>query len=317
MTLKDSILSALESERGSALSGQELAERFGVSRNAVWKAVQTLRREGYDISSATNKGYCLSPDSDVLGAGAVSALLTDKTLPVYVFDSIDSTNNECKRRIAQGQERFLVLSDEQTNGRGRSGKAFFSPKGTGLYMSLAMKADMGFESAVGITAYAAVCVAKAVRTLTGLDCGIKWVNDVYLDGKKVCGILTEAVAGFESGLVENIVVGIGINLRPAAVPEGLENIVGFLNCGAVKNALSAAITNALLEYRGDDKSYMADYKRLSVVLGRQVSYVSMGEKRFGVAVDIDDGGGLVVETSEGRETLRGGEISLTGIEGIK
>lgn len=317
MTLKDNILAELELQRGGAVSGQALAERFGVSRNAVWKAVNALRQEGYEISSTTNRGYSLSPDCDRLSTSAISGLLEDKSLPVYVFDSIDSTNNECKRRIAQGEERFLVLSEEQTGGRGRSGKSFFSPKGTGLYMSLVIKADMGLENAVGITSYAAVCVARTIKKLTGRDCGIKWVNDVYLDGKKVCGILTEAVASFESGTVASVVVGIGVNLHASCVPEGLEHIVGFLDCGAVKNELAAGIANGLLSYCAGDRSYMADYKRLSVVLGRHVSYVINGQARQGIAVDIDDQGGLAVNTGSGVDILRGGEISLTGIEGIK
>ena len=312
MTLKDKVLDALLSAQGEELSGQVLAERFGVSRSAVWKAVKALRVEGADIDSGTNRGYRLSPDCDLLSAARVRALLGD-TLPVYVYQSIDSTSNECKRRLSQGEERCLVLAEEQTGGRGRRGKSFFSPKGAGLYMSLALPMDMSLSSAVGVTSYAAVCVVSAIREVTGRQCGVKWVNDVFLDGKKVCGILSEAVAGLEAGAVGSAVIGVGVNLHPNAVPPELEDIVGFLGCGAVKNELCAAIAARLLRFDPADKSYMAEYRALSVVLGREVRYCLDGAEKRGVAAAIGDDGALHVRTSSGDDVLRGGEVSLTEI----
>ena len=313
MMLKDKVLGALLDARGEELSGQALAERFGVSRSAVWKTVKALRAEGADIASGTNRGYRLSPDCDLLSAARIRSLL-GPTLPVYVYQSIDSTSNECKRRLSQGEERCLVLAVEQTGGRGRRGKAFFSPGGAGLYMSLAMPMDMALSSAVGVTAYAAVCVASAIREVTGRRCGVKWVNDLYLDGKKVCGILSEAVAGLEAGAVGSVVIGVGVNLHPSAVPPELEDIVGFLGCGAVKNELCAAIAARLQRFDPADKSYMTEYRALSIVLGQEVRYCLDGVEKHGVAEAIGDDGALHVRTPSGVDVLRGGEVSLTGIK---
>ena len=313
MTLKDKVLGALLDARGGELSGQALAERFGVSRSAVWKAVRTLRAEGADIVSGTNRGYRLSPDCDFLSESRIRALLGD-ALPVYVYRSIDSTSNECKRRLSQGEERCLVLAGEQTGGRGRRGKSFFSPGSAGLYMSLAMPMDMSLSGAVGVTAYAAVCVASAIREVSDRQCGVKWVNDLYLDGKKVCGILSEAVAGLEAGDAHSVVIGVGVNLHPSAVPPELEHIVGFLDCGAVKNELCASVVSRLLRFDPADKSYMDEYRALSIVLGREVRYCLDGVEKHGVAETIGDDGALHVRTPSGVDVLRGGEVSLTGIK---
>ena len=313
MTLKDKVLGALLDARGEELSGQALAERFGVSRSAVWKAVSALRDEGADIASGTNRGYRLAPDCDILSGARIRALLGD-TLPVYIYRSIDSTSNECKRRLSQGEERCLVLAVEQTGGRGRRGKSFFSPPGAGLYMSLALPMDMGLADAVGVTSYAAVCVASAIREVTGRQCGIKWVNDVYFDGKKVCGILSEAVTGLEAGAVGSVVIGVGVNLHPGDLLPELENIVGFLGCGAVKNELCASVVSRLLRFDPADKSYMDEYRALSVVLGREVRYCLDGTEKHGLAEHIGDDGALHVRTGAGVDVLRGGEVSLTGIK---
>lgn len=317
MALKDDVLLRLRGA-DAPVSGQELARQLGVSRNAVWKAVESLRQSGYEIDSATNRGYSLLRDSDALSAGVISSLLEDRSLPVYVLETVDSTSSECRRRIAAGEGRCLVLARQQSGGRGRNGKSFFSPPDAGLYMSAALRLDMPHVDAVGITTWAAVCVAGAIRDVTGLESGVKWVNDVFYGGKKVCGILTEAVSSFEDGQALSAVVGIGVNLHPSAVPAGLEDIIGFLGCGAVKNELAAEITNRLLRYNPRDRSYIDEYRALSVVLSRRISYVSGGVTHYGTAVDIDESGALVVDTDGvGRVTLSSGEISLTSIEGIK
>lgn len=241
---------------------------------------------------------------------AVRAALGDPALPLYLFDKIDSTSNECRRRLSAGEGRCLVLAECQTAGRGRRGKSFFSPAGAGLYMSLLFRPEGGPAAALGVTTYAAVCVAETVAALTGTECGIKWVNDLYLDGRKVCGILTEAVGGA-------VIVGIGVNLTRAAAPEGLEQIVGWIGRGDVRDALAGRIAGALLRYAPGDTSHMDAYRSRSVVLGRRVRFALNGAEREGVAAAIADDGALTVQTADGPVVLRGGEISLTGIEGIK
>jgi len=313
MALKDNVLAALETNRQAALSGQALAARFGVSRNAVWKAVSALKAEGYAVESAPNRGYRLSPACDRLSGGAVRALLGLSAPPVHCFDTLTSTNDEAKRRLAGGEAGpFLVLAEEQTAGRGRRGRTFYSPKGAGLYMTVAFPAGLAAENALGVTAYAAVCVAGAVERLTGKDARIKWVNDLYLDGKKICGILTEAVTDFESGALEALLVGVGVNLRPVPLPAPLAETVGFLSCDKpLKNPLAAAIAEALLRYPPADTAYLAAYRKRSMTLGRNVLWTQGDRSGTGRAEAIDESGALVVRGADGAlQVLKSGEITL-------
>ncbi len=313
MALKNDILNALETNRQSALSGQVLADRFGVSRNAIWKAVNTLKAEGYAIDSAPNRGYQLSPACDRLSADRIHTLLGRADVPVYCTDTLTSTNNEAKRRLAEGETGpFLIAAEEQTAGRGRHGRVFYSPRGTGLYMTVAFPAGQTPEGALGITAYAAVCVTDAIHRLIGLEAQIKWVNDLYLDGRKICGILTEAVTDFESGTLVSLLVGVGLNLRAAEMPMSIRESVGFLNCGApVKNQLAADITASLLRFSPADRSYLETYRHHSMTLGRTVLWSQDGHNLTGKAVALGEDGAMIVQGEDGsRHALRSGEIQI-------
>lgn len=228
-------------------------------------------------------------------------------VPVCCYETLDSTNEECRRRIAAGQQKCLLLAEQQTAGRGRCGRSFFSPPGSGLYMSLAFPRT-GFDPAA-LTTYAAVCTAEAIETLTGISCGVKWVNDLYLHGKKVAGILVEAVG-------EHVIIGVGINLQPAAVPLELRDTAGALGCGDVREELAAAIADALLAWPGDF-SHLNAYRRRSVLDGRVVTFPWEGIEVTGVVTDIGDDGALLVRTARGTLALRSGEVHLTSIEGIR
>ena len=218
-------------------------------------------------------------------------------IPVRMFETLDSTSDECRRASAQGAERCLVIARQQTGGRGRSGKQFFSPAG-GLYMSLLLPMP---EDAALLTCRAAAVTAQAIEKVTGISCGIKWVNDLYLHGRKVCGILAEALPG-------GVILGIGVNLDPVPVPPVLEGVVGFLGCGEYRAALAAEIAAGLL--RAPAGNFMEEYRRRSIVIGRTVE-CRAGTRVFPARVlGIDDEGGLVVLSAEGRETLRFGEVFI-------
>lgn len=310
MTLRENILAALEQSGDAPLSGQMLAARFGVSRSAVWKAVNALKDEGYSISSATNRGYRLEADSDVLSAQTIERLL-DGRMPVYAYKSLDSTNSQARRLLDGGTAcPFLVAAEAQTDGRGRRGRAFVSPAGAGLYMSVALRPGTELENAGRLTAYAAVCAAQAIEAVCGKRCGIKWVNDLFLDGKKVCGILSEAVTDFESGGIDAAVVGIGVNLHPFDVPEPLRDTVGFLHAGAVKNRLAAEIAARLVRFDAEKADFMDAYRRRSIVLGRTVAFTRDGAACTGTAAAIDNSGALHVRGSGGETVLRSGTIRL-------
>ena len=311
MPLKDELLKALETHRETPVSGQTLAREFSVSRTAVWKAVNELKAQGYDIQAAPNRGYQLSKDDDHLSQSVIESLLKSE-IPVYVFDTVDSTLNEAKRRYADGEKRFLIVSDSQTEGRGRRGRQFFSPKGSGLYLTLALPLLCSVDAAPSITAYAAVCVCKAIEALTDKQAQIKWVNDVFLDGRKVCGILTEASTSLESGLIETVFIGIGVNVVPCEVTEELREIIGFLTPDApIRNRLAAGITNRLLEFDANKDRFLDDYRSRSLTIGKRVQ-CTVGDESFqAVAVGIDILGGLIVQQDKGEErTLRSGEAKL-------
>lgn len=187
MATKDEILTRLLKEE-NYVSGEELARQTGVSRAAVWKAIKSLKKSGYDIEGITKCGYKLKQNNSLVTAEGVKALL-EKDIEVTHFDTVDSTNTYCKRLLADGKQgEFLVTAAKQTAGRGRQGKSFYSPSETGIYFSLVIRPDTSLQNAVTATTAAAVAVCKAIEKTTDLKPKIKWVNDVYLNGKKVCGI---------------------------------------------------------------------------------------------------------------------------------
>ena len=317
MQLKIEILKALEAARGKDLSGEALARRFGVSRNAIWKAVRSLSEEGYHIEAGKNRGYRLSEDNDVLSAVAIAGAIESriKGLSIFVHREIDSTNDEAKRKIAEGKEGVLLIAaDAQTAGRGRQGKSFFSPAGAGIYMTFAFPSRLPLTAAVSVTTAAAVAAFRAIRDVTGIECDIKWVNDLYLGGKKVAGILTEAISDFEAGEVRHLIVGLGINLYPTDLPASLVDIAAPLGAGKVdRNRLVARVVDRLLECLSGlgSGAHLDTYRRHSMVIGREITYLRNGVTTAARAIDVDEDGWLVIEHADGtRDVLNSGEITV-------
>lgn len=317
MAIKDEILKALELSRDKYISGQALADMLGVSRNAIWKSINLLKDEGHEIISVTNRGYRLAERSDLLSEAGIRASLAEKyrDIDIFVFSELDSTNNEAKRRVSGGlKNTALFVAETQTAGRGRLGRSFYSPKSTGLYMTLVIHPSAAFADVVSLTTAASVAVCRAVETLTDLTPQIKWVNDVYLGGKKICGILTEAISDIESQTVASMIIGIGINITTADFPaeiKGTATSLGGIN--ATRNALAAEIANALLDIAEDlsDTEVMEYYRAHSMVIGEEIVYTRAGESFSAVAKAIDDSGGLVILKPDGScDTLRSGEISV-------
>ena len=231
----------------------------------------------------------------------ISALLDRPETHVAAYETLPSTNDACRRLLAEGKRECLVLAAAQSGGRGRQGRSFYSPPG-GLYMSVAMPAA---PDELALTCRAAVAAAEAVERVTGLQCGVKWVNDLYYKGKKVCGILAERVGG-------SAIIGIGVNLIPAPLPPELRERVGFLDCGDVREALAAEIARRLLQRNASDLRFMDEYRRRSVVLGKELQ-CTVGERSFSArALEIGDDGALTVLGPEGVETLRWGEVTIRG-----
>lgn len=311
MSLKKDILSELF-KNNDYISGEYLARKYGKSRAAVWKAVKSLTDNGYKIDAVTNKGYRICEDKDITSSESIQSKLKSKVEVLY-YPCVDSTNNVCKKLLAQGKEGvFLVVSDQQTAGRGRQGKTFVSPKNSGIYFSLVLRPNTSFKNAVTATTAASVAVCWAIENLTDKKPQIKWVNDVYLDGKKICGILTEAITNFEDGTVDSVIVGIGINLKEGAFPEELKDIAGVLNADINKNQLVAGVVDKLMEINtGDYEKFIDYYRTHSMVIGKKIKIIKGNDETFAAAVSIDPQGGLEVKLENGEHTvLRSGEISI-------
>lgn len=314
MSLKKDILYSLL-RSNDYISGEQLAKKFGKSRAAVWKAVKSLIHDGYDIDAVTNKGYKLTDNNDVVSAQSIKSYLKND-IDVICLDCVDSTNNECKRMLADGQYGvFLVTADEQTAGRGRQGKTFYSPIATGVYFSLVIRPHAALKNAVTATTAASVAVCKAIEQLTDKQPKIKWVNDVYVDNKKICGILTEAITNFEEGIVDSVIIGIGINISTHSFPDGVDN-AGCLNADVDRNRLIAKTVDELLHIAGGDyKSFIDYYRSHSLVIGERIKFIQNAKVTPATAIEIDETGGLVVRLDDGTvTTLRSGEISIRKME---
>lgn len=313
--LREEIIYILEKNRGEFVSGQYIAEQAGVSRSAVAKCVTGLKNEGFPISSVNNLGHCLDIDCDILSTGGVKAHLSDdECCTVKVFKSIDSTNTEAKRAVVSGlTENAIFAADEQTAGRGRRGRNFYSPDGSGLYFSVVLHPEVELADSTALTSAAAVAVTEALRAATKKDPKIKWVNDIFIDGRKVCGILTEAVCDFESGRVQAVIIGIGINLTTRDFPAELENIAGSLGTRLNRCELIAQIFQKLKAIceKLPNRDFMNDYRRHSLVIGKTVTFNRNGVDYTAVAKEIADDGTLAVITDSGEEIrLNSGEISV-------
>ena len=322
MSVKAEVLAILEANREKSISGEELASRLQVSRTSIWKAIKALREEGYEIEAANNRGYCLCQTSDILNEEGIRLHLEGPAAdyPLEVHKVLDSTNTECKRRVIEGAPHGLtILAEEQTAGRGRLGRDFYSPAKTGIYMSILVHPSMDGSDAMLLTTAASVAVCRGLTKVLPVEPQIKWVNDIYLNGKKVCGILTEAISNFEMGKIDAVIVGIGINYRTEEFPEDIKDRAGAVETTSdiPRNQLVAAVLNAFWEIYEhiEDREFIKEYRQRSMVLGKDIRILEKGQWKEATAVDVNDDGGLVIQIenpdgSIGQRVLQTGEITL-------
>lgn len=324
--MKDEILSVLKESR-DYVSGEELCRKLGVSRTAVWKAVNGLKEKGYVIESVRNRGYRLVDTPDVLLGEEIKSILDTKWIAhdILYFESIDSTNNEIKRRAEAGaKEGLLAIAECQTAGRGRRGRTWESPAGTGIWMSFLLKPDISPEKAPMITLIAAMACAKAVNSVTGLKAGIKWPNDIVINGKKVTGILTEMSA--EPDCVSYVVVGIGINANMTVFPEDISATATSIAIESGHKVSRSAVVAGFFRYferyyeifikDGNLSSLRKEYESELVNMNKQVAVITPGGELRRKAVGINDEGELLVEDDDKVVTaVRSGEVSVRGIYG--
>ena len=246
----------------------------------------------------------------------IKSLLPEKRkgIDIIVFESIDSTNTEARRVFRKGGNDMLICAEKQTSGRGRQGKTFYSPEKTGIYMTVVIHPDLSLNFASRATTATAVAVCEAIEKLTDKKPKIKWVNDIFIDNRKVCGILTEAVSLENNNIADGLIIGIGINISTTRFPDEIKDIAGSLNTQDVdRNTLIAEIFKRVTNYTSDlqNSGYIEDYKKRCFVLGKEITFEQSGKTYNATALDIDKNGGLIIRTPDGKtETLQSGEISI-------
>ncbi|MBQ3160810.1 MAG: biotin--[Oscillospiraceae bacterium] len=320
MSLKNKVLAVLEENKGKNISGNDIAKSVGMTRSAVWKAVKQLRSEGYSISAVTNKGYCLSEESDFLNEHSVFQNLKTREIgrKIDVFKTIDSTNNFAKSLAQLGAVHgTTVISEVQTQGKGRMGRSFYSPVGMGVYMSVILRPKLSVEHSLLITSCAAVAVAEAVEKTTGLDCKIKWVNDIYVGEKKLCGILTEAAINVEQGGLDYAIVGIGLNIQNTSFPKNISDIATslYLETGKSfsRSLIVAEILNSLEAHLDNitDKGFIEEYRRRSNLIGKRIEITHNDISAQAECIGIDEICRLLVRYDNGEEkALMSGTIRI-------
>ncbi len=324
--MKEEILRLLRSADGF-ISGQELCNRFGVSRTAVWKAINQLKEAGYEIEAQQNKGYRLMAAPDLMTEAEIKSLMHTEWVAkeVLYFDTIDSTNTKAQELAEKGYPSgTLVVADKQESGKGRRGRSWVSPSGTGIFMTLMIKPDINPNNASMLTLVAALAVAKAITSVTGEEALIKWPNDIVVNSKKVCGILTEMNAQFD--YINHIVVGIGINVHNESFPEEISQMASSLMIEAggkrFHRAQIIAETMAYFEQYYDtflktqDLSVLVrEYDELLVNRNKSVRVLDPKEPFDGKAMGITPKGELIVDTWESRKLVSSGEVSVRGIYG--
>lgn len=323
MTVQDSVLQILANEHPEGISGEEIASELGVSRASVWKAIKKLQEMGYSIEGVRNKGYCLEGECDPLTERGVLNHLSGQAremVRLTVEKSTTSTNLQLKELAESGAPEYsCVVASEQTKGRGRRGREFCSMKDSGVYLSVLVKPNIPLDKTGLITGAAAVAVCRTVKSILDIDCQIKWVNDVYMGEKKICGILTEGGADLETGSLAYAIVGIGVDVYvpEGGWPEKIAQRAAALSANHqadLRNRIAAGIIDECLAFSGAEslEALVQDYKRYSMMPGRKVTVLpSRGDAIEAEALRINDDLSLQVKYEDGREeALNSGEVSI-------
>lgn len=320
--LQDELLGILTENRGQLVTGGELSRRLGVSRTAVWKAIHALQEDGNEIETVPNSGYRISENSDGLSLSAIQSMLGTNCFgrSMKLLKSVDSTNTYIKSAFSAGMaEGYTVIAKEQTGGRGRLGRSFHSPRDEGLYLSVLIKPTIQITKLPFLTICAAVAVCRALEESCGIDAEIKWVNDIFVGGKKLSGILTEASFCAELQSVEYAVVGVGVNM--AGVPEQVADIATSVydhtSARGLRCRLAAGILNQMerlyIDYTQNaaQDRILSEYTQRIFIVGRQVGIENLGKRFDATVLGIDDDGALIIEDAAGQvHHISSGEVIL-------
>ena len=325
--LNEKILSMLK-ESNDYVSGQEICDILGVSRTAVWKHIKKLEKEGYKIEAVTNKGYILKETADILSGFEIKSEIRDCTWfanDVYIYDEIDSTNNECKRLAENGAKHgSLVVAKNQTSGKGRRGRKWCLDSETGVAMTLLLRPDIKPSKCPSLTLVAAMAMNKAIREVTNANSLIKWPNDIVVNGKKVTGILTEMSA--ELDMVNYIVIGLGINVNTEEFDEDIACKATSLKRETGKEYRRSVLISKFGSYfekyydkylQTKDMSLLMDeYNEYLVNVDNEVTIMEQDNSYKAIAKGINNAGELIIKLSDNTEkAVSSGEVSVRGIYG--
>ncbi|MFD0897028.1 biotin--[acetyl-CoA-carboxylase] ligase [Loigolactobacillus binensis] len=317
MSTQEKLLTLLLEQPTKYLSGEQLGQQLGISRTAVWKAIQALKTAGYQLETKPHQGYRYRP-TDLLSAPVIRQTLNAalKTLPLNIYQQLPSTNQTAKKAAADNLATPQVfIADQQTAGYGRYGRTFVSPEQKGIYLSLLLQPTQPLADVGLLTTAVATAVFRAIKDTTGIEVDIKWVNDLYYQGKKICGILSEAITDFESQQISHLVIGIGLNFAASAtIPTALQAKVGALFQGQpplTRNQLIGAILNQFFDLfqTYQNGAFLTEYRAHSLLLGHQVSLQQGQQTVMGTVTDINNNGELVLTTATGPQTFSSGEVT--------
>lgn len=317
-------VAALLTQSQGYLSGEEMSRALGVTRAAVWKEIESLRGAGWPIRSSTRKGYQLAGPPPALSAPYISAKLSDGSMfagKVIVEPLVDSTNTRLKAMAASTPTGSALLAEEQSGGRGTHGRSFQSPKGDGLYLSVLIRPHVSVADLLTLTGWVGVAAREAVERACGAPVDIKWLNDLYLNGKKLCGILTEFALLAESGEPDYVVIGMGINMNQTLDTfraQGLEDIATSLAIEGYpveQNHLAVCLLEALdklnREFPAKRADYLERYRAHCVTLGRRVSFDGEDGPLAGTVTGVDGSFALVVAGDDGnRHIVSSGTVKM-------
>ena len=307
MKNRDRVLQILYRKNGECVSSSEITGELGITRSAVFKIINELKKQGFDIESIHHRGYRLGNEKDIISPEIINEIIEKegKNRRIQYFERVDSTNTFAKKILMEGESYpDIIIANEQEQGRGRLGREFYSPKGTGIYCSFILDPFIKIENSILVTVAASVAVSRAIEKVTKKDTRIKWINDIYIDDKKVCGILTEAVTDFETGIIGKIILGIGINFNtpsesfPDEITDRASSVFMDDTFGVTRNQLIAQLIIEIDECMNDIEN------------DEIIRYFRQEKPIQGKAVDIDRNGFLIIETKNGLLTLNSGEVSI-------
>ncbi|WP_054741657.1 biotin--[acetyl-CoA-carboxylase] ligase [Cellulosilyticum ruminicola] len=323
--MKEKVLKYLK-EQKEYVSGEQISKKLGVTRASIWKIINKLKEEGYMIESSTKKGYKLMEVPNIITKEEVQSIIKTQCLGknINYFSEIDSTNEIVKKLARKGEaEGTIVIADKQTAGKGRLGRVWESPSGVNIFMSILLRPQIKPDKASQITLIVGLAMCEAIREVTGLDARIKWPNDIVVNGKKVCGILTEMSA--EIDCVNYVVVGIGVNVNQMEFSENLPHATSLKIEGGKEYQRGNIISVFFDKFESYYMAYKTDitlepilpaYKTYCITLADKVKIIDSIQEYIAEPVDVLADGSLVVKNEEGEEKrIFTGEVSVRGIYG--